>query len=64
MMSFPTFIQKNDDDLIPTGNFMTVTDWENQNPKRQFDLISLYDPNKYYSFVQLDDNTKLWFIIG
>ena len=61
---FQTFIQKNNGPLVPTGNSMTVTDWENQNPTRQFDNSTLFDPNKYHSFVQLNDDTKLWFLIG
>ncbi len=61
---FPTFIQKNNGPLIPTGNRMTVTDWENQNPSCQFDTAALYNPSQYYSFVQINDDTKLWFLIG
>lgn len=61
---FPTFIQKDNGPLIQTGNTITVTDWENQNPNRQFDNSTLFDPNKYHSFVQVDNNTKLWFLIG
>ncbi|MCA9495938.1 MAG: hypothetical protein KC589_03270 [Nanoarchaeota archaeon] len=61
---FQTFIQKNNGQLIPTGNFMTVTDWENSNPSRQFDIDTLHNPNKYHSFVQIDNDTKIWFLIG
>lgn len=61
---FPTFIQNDNGPLVPTGNTMTVTDWENQNQNRQFDNSTLFDPNKYHSFVQMNDNTKLWFLIG
>lgn len=53
--------QIDDGDLIPLDQYMTVVEWETTFKNRQFDPSILTDRTKYYSFVQLDDSTKLWF---
>lgn len=52
------FQQDQDGEIIPTDQFMTVTEWEET--KFCFDPATLHDHSKYFAFKQITPTTKLW----
>lgn len=52
------FIQERDGDLIPTEEFITVSDWEET--KFCFAPETLYEHTQFNAFKQITPTTKQW----
>lgn len=52
------FSQERDGELIPTDQFVTISEWEET--KFCFDPATLNDHTKYFAFKQITPTTKQW----